>query len=96
METKIQAIHFAATEKLEQYIEKKLEKVGKKNEQIVRASVTLKVVKPATAMNKETSISVFVPGQELHSEHIADTFEEGVDMCCEALLKQLEKYKDKK
>lgn len=94
METKIQAIHFTVTEKLEAYIQKKLEKLEKKNENIIRAAVTLKVVKPQTAMNKETAISVSVAGTDLRAEHIADTFEEGVDQCCDSLLRQLTKYKE--
>lgn len=94
METNIQAIHFSTTEKLEQYIQKKLEKLEKKNDNIIRAAVTLKVVKPQTAMNKETAISVFIPGNELRAEQVADTFEEGVDQCCDSLLRQLTKYKE--
>ena len=94
METNIQAIHFSVTEKLEQYIQKKLEKLEKKNENITRAAVTLKVVKPQTAMNKETAISVVIPGNEMRAMHVADTFEEGIDQCCDSLQKQLTKYKE--
>lgn len=94
METKIQAIHFSVTEKLEAYIQKKLEKLEKKNEDLIRVAVTLKVVKPQTAMNKETAISVAIAGGELRAEHVADTFEEGVDQCCDSLLRQLSKYKE--
>lgn len=96
METNIQAIHFSTTEKLEQYIQKKLEKLEKKNDNIIRVAVTLKVVKPQTAMNKETAISVFIPGNEFRASHTADTFEEGVDQCCDSLLRQLTKYKETK
>ena len=53
MEIKIQAIHFEATEKLEKFIEKKLSKLAKFNDEIGRIEVSLKVVKPETAMNKE-------------------------------------------
>ena len=53
MEIKIQAIHFEATEKLEKFIEKKLAKLAKFNDEIGRIEVSLKVVKPETAMNKE-------------------------------------------
>ena len=52
MEIKIQSIHFTATEKLQEYIDKKVSKLEKAND-IVRADVILKVVKPETAMNKE-------------------------------------------
>lgn len=95
MELKIQDIHFDATEKLNAFIQKKVAKLEKYSENIVKAEVSLKVVKPETANNKETAIHVYVPGAELHAEKICDTFEEGVDLCVEILQRQLEKYKEK-
>ena len=55
MEIKIQAIHFDATEQLHAFIEKKVSKLEKTYEQVQKADVSLKVVKPATAMNKQAS-----------------------------------------
>lgn len=95
MELKIQAIHFNATDKLHDFIEKKLAKLEKNNESISNVEVTLKVVKPETANNKETAIHVYLPGADLHAEKICDTFEEGVDLCIDSLKRQLEKQKDK-
>ena len=96
MEIKINAIHFDATEKLNDFINKKVDKLGKYNEEISNAEVILKVVKPETAMNKEVALRLAVPGSELYAQKVADTFEEGVDQCCDTLTRQLEKYKDKK
>ena len=96
MEIKIKSIHFDATEQLHAFIEKKLSKLEKNNDRIVKAEVSLKVVKPETVKNKETSVRVLIPGSELHAEKVCDTFEEGVDLCLEALKKQLEKIKDKR
>ncbi|MBR1889453.1 MAG: ribosome-associated translation inhibitor RaiA [Alloprevotella sp.] len=95
MELRIQAIHFNATDKLNEFIEKKLAKIAKKNEQIQRAEVTLKVIKPETANNKEIIVHLTLPGGEVRAEKIADTFEEGFDLCLDGLKRQLEKYKDK-
>lgn len=95
MEIKIQALHFDATEKLNAFIQKKVAKLEKNNENIIKVEVTLKVVKPETAMNKETVMHLFVPGAELHAEKVCDTFEEGVDLCVDILQRQLEKYKEK-
>ena len=53
MEIKIQAIHFDATEKLQDFIQKKASKLGKFSDEIRKVEVSLKVVKPETAMNKE-------------------------------------------
>ena len=95
MELKIQAIHFDATEKLQDFIEKKVAKLEKTFEDIKTAEVQLKVVKPATAQNKETSLTVSVPGQTLFVEKTCDTFEEGVDLCVDAMKVQLTKFKEK-
>ena len=94
MEIKIQSIHFTATEKLQEYIDKKVSKLEKAND-IVRVDVILKVVKPETAMNKEVGINVHVAGAELRAEKVCDTFEEGVDLCCDSLTRQLQKHKEK-
>ena len=95
MEIKIKSIHFDATEKLQAFINKKVEKLQKNKEDIKNVEVQLKVVKPATAMNKETSLSVSVPGTTLFVEKTCDTFEEGVDLCLDAMKVQLTKYKEK-
>ena len=97
MEIKIKAIHFDATEKLEQFIEKKVDKLLKRNEEIKLAEVTLKVVKPESAMNKEAGIKLALPQHdELFASKVADTFEEAVDQCCDALKRQLEKARKDK
>ena len=95
MDIKIQSIHFDATEKLQSFIEKKLEKVGKACDDARKAEVVLKVLKPETAKNKQTSIKLPLKGTELFVEKICDTFEEGVDLCLYSLLRQVEKYKEK-
>ncbi len=95
MEIKIQAIHFDATEKLEAFIQKKAEKLQKSFEDIQKVEVQLKVVKPATALNKVSSITVTVPGQTLFVEKTCDSFEEGVDQCVDSMKVQLTKFKEK-
>ena len=95
MDIKIQSIHFDATEKLQSFIEKKLEKVGKACDDARKAEVVLKVLKPETAKNKQTSIKLPLKGTELFVEKICDTFEEGVDLCVDSLLRQVEKYREK-
>ena len=48
MEITINAIHFDATEKLQDFIEKKVQKLQKSYEDIKKVEVKLTVVKPAT------------------------------------------------
>jgi len=95
MELKIQSIHFDATEKLQAFIEKKVAKLEKSYEEIQKVEVQLKVVKPATAQNKEVSLTVTVPGSTLFVEKVSDTFEESVDLCVDSMRAQLQKFKEK-
>lgn len=95
MEVKVQSIHFDATEKLQAFIEKKTAKLEKSFEDIQKVEVQLKVVKPATALNKETSMTVSVPGNTLFVAKTCDTFEEGIDLCIDAMRVQLAKFKEK-
>ena len=95
MDIKIQSIHFDATEKLEAFVEKKVAKLEKSFEDIQKVEVQLKVVKPATAQNKEASLTVAVPGNMLFVEKTTDTFEESIDLCVDSMRAQLTKFKEK-
>ena len=95
METKIKALHFTSTEQLQAFIEKKCAKLERVHEFIQNVEVTLKVVKPETALNKEASISVTIPNGEFFADKTCDTFEEAVDGCLDAITKQLKKNKEK-
>ena len=91
MEVRIQAIHFDASEQLQAFIQKKAAKLEKFYDDIKKVEVSLKVVKPETAANKEASVKVLVKNDELFANKICDTFEESVDLCMDALSKQLVK-----
>ncbi len=95
MEIKIQSIHFDATEKLQAFIEKKVAKLEKSYEDIKKVEVQLKVVKPATANNKEASITVTVAGNTFFVEKVSDTFEESIDLGVDSMKVQLQKFKEK-
>ena len=95
MEVKIQSIHFDASEKLEAFIQKKAEKLEKFCDNIKKVEVSLKVVKPETAMNKEAGVRVLALNSEFYATKISDTFEESIDECLDALSKQLTKAKEK-
>ena len=95
MEVRIQSIHFDSSEQLQSFIQKKTAKLEKYYDDIKKVEVSLKVVKPETAENKEAGVKVLVPNGELYANKICDTFEEAIDVCVEALEKQLVKYKEK-
>ena len=95
MEVRIQAIHFDASEKLQEFIQKKVAKLEKFCDDIKKVEVSLKVVKPETVMNKEAGVKVLALNGEFFAEKVSDTFEESVDECVDALSKQLTKAKEK-
>ena len=95
MDVRIQAIHFDASEQLEAFIMKKVAKLEKYYDDIKKVEVSLKVVKPETAGNKDAGVKLLVPNDELYPNKVCDTFEEAIDLCLEALEKQLVKYKEK-
>jgi ribosomal subunit interface protein len=95
MDIRIQAIHFDATEKLESFIGKKVSKLERHFDGILLSEVTLKVVKPETSQNKNASVKLKIKSGDLFAEKTADTFEEAIDQCVEALDKQLLRVKEK-
>ncbi len=97
METKINAIHFDISEKLTSFINKKIDKLTRRYPNVMSAEVSLRVVKPETALNKEAIVSLMVPQEpDQVATKTADTFEEAIDLCMDALARQLEKVKNKK
>ena len=97
MEVRINAIHFDISEKLVAFVNKKIDKITRRFEAINDVDVTLTLVKPETAMNKEAGIKLHIPGSaDLFASKTADTFEEAVDLALDALEPQLEKIKAKK
>jgi len=94
MDVRIQAINFDATEKLVAFVNKKSERLARHNTTINTIDAKLTVVKPETARNKEAVVRVTVPQDEHVATKVADTFEEAVDLCLEALERQLERKKD--
>ncbi|MBD5301198.1 MAG: ribosome-associated translation inhibitor RaiA [Duncaniella sp.] len=97
METNIKAIHFDISEKLTSFINKKIEKLTRRYPDVMTADISLKVIKPESALNKQAIVSLTVPQEpDIVADKTADTFEEAIDLCVEALDRQLEKIKNKK
>ena len=97
MEATIKAIHFDISEKLVAFVNKKIDKLCRRYENITDAEVNLTLVKPEAAMNKEAGIKLSGPGgPDLFASKTADSFEEAIDLSLDALEKQLEKEKAKK
>ena len=95
MKLRIQAINFDATTTLESFVGKKVARLEKNYDEIVNVEVYLKVVKPETATNKEAEIKIKAANAEFFAAKVADTFEQAIDECVDALDKQIKKQKDK-
>ena len=95
MEIAIQSIRFEASKKLEAFIQKKVNRLSKFNDDLRLADVTLKVVKPESNDNKDASIRLFLSGTELFAQEVADTFEEAINKCVGKLERQVVKHKEK-
>lgn len=95
MDVKIQAIHFDATQKLTDFIEKKVSKLEKFGGETGKVEVSLKVVKPETANNKGVAVKLQVAGATLFAQEVCDTFEEATLKSVDTLVRQLSKNKDK-
>ena len=96
MEIRIQAMKFDAGEKLQAHIEKKLSKLEKLFDGVLTADIYLKVVKPETVNNKEANIKLIGANVEFFAGKVADSFEQAVDECIDALEKQIKKDKEKR
>jgi len=95
MEIRINAVHFDATERLEAFIQKKVSKLDQYYDGIIAAEVSLRVIKPETAQNKQASIKLLIRNNDCFAEKTSNTFEESIDNAVVALEKQLLKAKEK-
>lgn len=86
----INAINFEPAKQLEDFIDKKLNRFGRHLNADDKVEIRMSVVKPQTNLNKEVKIRI----GGLFAEKTADTFEEGIDACLNALESQLERRKN--
>lgn len=96
MKLTVKAVNFDMAEKLEKYIDKKTKRYAKMLYENAEIEIRMSVVKPETALNKETKVRLLGMGPELFASGVYDTFEQGIDKCLDAINSQLEKVKEKK
>ena len=95
MDVNIQSIGFVADIKLETFIQTKLNKLLKYNDDVVGVEVFLRLEKSNSTDNKVVEISLDVKGADLFAKKQSQTFEESADMVMEALRRQVKKHKEK-
>ncbi|MDD2594390.1 MAG: HPF/RaiA family ribosome-associated protein [Bacteroidales bacterium] len=94
MEIKVQSIKFNADQKLLDFIDKKLGKITKYYEDVIRTEVILSLL--ADPQNKNVKVRVLIPGSEIVVERNAETFESAVVDCLGVLKDQLVSAKEKR
>ncbi|MCQ2348505.1 MAG: HPF/RaiA family ribosome-associated protein [Paludibacteraceae bacterium] len=94
MKLTVNSVNFEMAERLEKYINKKTARYEKLlTSPSAEMEIRMTVVKPETNLNKQTQIRVLGNGPEMFAEKTCDSFEQGIDLCLEALDKQIEKRK---
>ena len=95
MITRIHAVHFDASQQLQEFVEKKVSKLEKLFEGASSLEVTMKLIKPETSMNKEVSLDLSGSGTEMFVLKVGDKFEDALLDCIDALKAKIEKNKEK-
>lgn len=93
MKIKINAVKFKVDSKLEELIEKKVEKLKGFYPTAVGATVTLKLDKDEENKNKVVELGLEIPGNNLFAAKREPSFEEALDDCVNAVRRQIEKIK---
>ncbi len=94
MEITIQSVNFETSVSLNEYINKKLDKLNHFAE-IRTAEVQLKIMNTSDKANKEIGIKIFVGDQEFFASKTAEAYEDAVSQACDALERQVKKAKEK-
>jgi putative sigma-54 modulation protein len=95
MNVRVIPVNFTVDQKLVEFIELRLEKLGSIYDQIVGAEVYLKVENVSDRVNKLVEMNLSVPGNNLIVKKQCKTFEEATDQCIEVLRRQVVKKKEK-
>ncbi|MCF8307932.1 MAG: ribosome-associated translation inhibitor RaiA [Bacteroidales bacterium] len=95
MNVQINAVNFKADQKLEDFIQQKVGKLGQYYDGVLGSEVILKVDASEKPQNKISEIRLKIKGSDLFAKKQSDTFEQATDNAVEALRRQLKKHKEK-
>ena len=95
MNTTINAVKFKADPKLEKFVNEKVAKLDRSIDNASKREVILNADQPQSDNNKIAELSLNLPGQTLFNSKQADTFEEAVSECVDAMKAQIDKYKER-
>ncbi|KIA82818.1 RNA polymerase subunit sigma-54 [Kaistella solincola] len=94
MKINVQSIGLTPHAPLEEYLDKKLNKLETFYDKIHGCTVFLKVENTGEKANKTAEIKLEVPGDDIMVKKTTTTFEESIDLCAEAAKKLLIKKKE--
>ena len=95
MVTRIQSVHFDASQQLVEFVEKKVAKLEKFCEGATSLEVAMKLIKPETANNKEVALRLATGNGEVFASKTSNTFEDALLGAIDAIKVQLEKNRAK-
>lgn len=80
---------------LEDYVNKKLEKLDNLYDKIMHAELSLKVENTHDGENKTAELKLHVPGGDIVVKKTNDSFEESIDQCVDVAKRMIIKRKEK-
>ena len=95
MQVKIQSIHFDADQKLLDFIQEKVDKLGHYYDGVMGGEVFLRLEKSKDTNNKVAEIKIQTRTGELFAKKQCKSFEEAVTESADALQMQVKKHKEK-
>ena len=91
MVTRIQSVHFDASQQLVEFVEKKVAKLEKLCEGATSLEVVMKLIKPETSNNKEVALRLSTGNGELFASKTSDAFEDALLGAIDAVKVQIER-----
>jgi putative sigma-54 modulation protein len=95
MKIQFQSIHFTADQKLKDYMEQKLERLSKYNDQIMDVKVLMKLENSGQIKDKIVELIAGIPGETFVSSESSKTFESALDKSLDSLKRQIKRHKEK-
>ncbi len=93
MKIRIESPQFSADRKLEEYLERKLEKLGQYYDRILDVDVILKLENAGQVRDKVVEVKLHVPGDMIFIKEIDKSFEAATDGAVDSLKRKLIKFK---
>lgn len=95
IKTVINSHNFDADQKLLNFIQARVNKLGHIYDGIIEADVYLRVENNQELENKTSEIRLLIPGEDIFIKKTAKNFEAATDEVVDALKRQLKKRKEK-